>query len=218
MTCVTISGLTHIDDIVMCAQAGADRLGFLVEHPLPGPWNLSREEAGLLMGAAAGRALRVAVVGGDCDTIGDILDVCRPDIVQLHGDEPPDTVAAIATRGDVRVIKTLRLPASTAAGQAEALVAEARIFIDAGADEILLDVAMDPADAAVDWQLAAAIAARIDAPVILSGGLRARTVAHAQRTVRPWGVDVSTGVEGEGRRKSVSLVHAFIAAAQGDDT
>lgn len=216
MTCLTISGLTHIDDIVMCAQAGADRLGFVVEHPVAGPWNLSREEAGLLMGAAAGRAKCVAVVGGDCDTIGDILDVCRPDIVQLHADEPPTTVAAIARRGDTRVIKALRIHAPAPPGQVEALAAEARMFIDAGADEIMLDVATDPA-AALDWQHAAAVAAMIDAPVILSGGLRAHNVAQALRSVDPWGVDVTAGVEGEGRRKSVPMVHAFIAALHGAD-
>jgi phosphoribosylanthranilate isomerase len=216
MTCLTISGLTHVDDIVMCAQAGADRLGFVVEHPVAGPWNLSREEAGLLMGAAAGRAMRIAVVGGECETIGDILDVCRPDIVQLHGDEPPTTVAAIASR-DVRVIKVIAIPSSAPPGQAEALAAEARMFIDAGADEIMLDVVPALVTAAAEWQLAAAVAAQIHAPVILSGGLRAHNVVQALRAVGPWGVDVTAGVEGDGRRKSVPMVHAFIAAVHDAD-
>jgi len=219
MTCITICGLTHIDDIVMCAQAGADRLGFVIESPMPVPWNLSREEAGLLIDAAAGRALRVAVVGGDVDAVGDILDVCRPDIVQLDGDAPAATVAAIAERGDVRVIKTMRIPAFAPADHADALATEAGMFIASGADEILLDAVADahPTGAPVTWELAAAVATQLDAPVILAGGLRAENVVTALRAVHPWGVDVITGVDGEHNRKSVPRVHAFVAAVHGAD-
>ncbi|MDR1999362.1 MAG: hypothetical protein LBQ06_05405, partial [Frankiaceae bacterium] len=173
MTLVKICGLTHPDDVGAAIEAGAERLGFVIDYPLPVPWNLSIARAGELMALAAGPE-RVAVVGGDAEPIIRIIGETGAEVVQLHGDEPPAVVEAVARTG-VRVIKALRAEAGRSAGDAADWICLARSFLDAGAREILLDsrTADRPAGtgAAFDWTIARAVAAALPAPVILDGGL-----------------------------------------------
>lgn len=218
MTLVKVCGLTHAEDVDAAVRAGADRLGFVVEYPLPVPWNLSMDAARELMARVPDHVATVAVAGGNADTLIEILRRTQPTMIQLHADEPPDVVEAVAATG-TPVLKALRANTGEPIGSADRWITAAERFVAAGASEILLDShsAERPAGTghAFDWKIAAAVVAAIDVPVVLAGGLTPDNVADAVRTVNPGCVDVITGVSTDGDRKDFALMQAFAQAAKG---
>lgn len=216
MTLVKICGLTHAEDVDLCIAAGVARFGVVVEYPVDVPWNLTRDAARALMQRVPADRVAVAVVGGDAGHILALVRHLRPTMVQLHGDEPPQVVAAVAAEG-VPVIKAIRVFSDGPPVSAEALIAAAAEAVAAGAAEILLDAANAERPAGtgqrLDWALAAQVAHALPVPLILAGGLTPQNVADAVAAVRPDGVDVITGVETSGHRKSAARVRAFTRAA-----
>jgi phosphoribosylanthranilate isomerase len=142
----------------------------------------------------------------------EIVDATGIDVLQLSGDESPDVVGEAAQLAPV--IKALRFPAGT--GPQEALsVVRAYTAPRLGERLRLLVDAYHPGlyggtGSHSDWALASTLAERED--LILAGGLTPANVARAMREVAPWGVDVSSGVEREGR-KDRHLIEEFINAA-----
>ncbi len=141
--------------------------------------------------------------------------------MQLHRDEPPETVAAVkaAVGPAVDVVRAVRIPVRDT-GTVEHWAGIARTFLDAGADRILLDskTAAMPAGTGqpVDWSVAAGVVATLGGSVVLAGGLTPENVAAAVTQVRPWGVDVISGIESPEHRKVPERVRAFVAAARGE--
>jgi phosphoribosylanthranilate isomerase len=213
---VKICGLTHPDDVRAAVDAGADRLGFVIDYPLAVPWQLDVPRALALM-ELSGECERVAVVGGDADAIIRIVGETGVDLAQLHGDEPPAVVAAVARTG-VRVVKALRAEVGRPVGEPGDWVALARTFVDAGAAEILLDSRSADRPAGTgevfNWDVARAVAETLEVPVILAGGLHPGNVAEALATARPAGVDVISGVAGVADRKDPVLLRAFVDAVR----
>jgi phosphoribosylanthranilate isomerase len=153
------------------------------------------------------RPLTVGVfAGNNPDEINEIVDECGIDLIQLSGGEPW-SACLLANR---QVIKALHVAGGdTAAG--------ALGRIEAGlAMAVMLDRADDAAfggtGQALDWRVAGEIAAAM--PVWLAGGLSPENVVEAVKTVHPWCVDVSSGVETDGV-KDIKKIRAFIAAAKG---
>ena len=218
VTRVKLCGLTSEADVALCAGAGADALGFVVEYPLPVPWTLDRRRAAELMRGAPPFATRVAVVGGDAATILAIAEATMPDVLQLHLDEDEATVTAVKERlPGTQVVKAIRIRAGETPPAAE-VTAAARRFVAAGADAILLDSKTEGRAAGtgipVDWALARDVAAALGAPLVLAGGLTPENVGEAIRTVRPHAVDVISSVEDGEHRKVPARVAAFVAAAR----
>ena len=218
MTRVKLCGLTSEADVALCAEAGADALGFVVEYPLPVPWTLPRRRAAELMREVPPFATRVAVVGGDASTILAIAETTQPDVLQLHLDEDEATVTAVKARAaGTQVVKAIRIRAGETPAAADVLAA-ARRFVDAGADAILLDSKTEGRAAGtgipVDWELARDVAAGLGAPLVLAGGLNPENVLHAIETVRPHAVDVISAVEDDEHRKVPERVAAFVAAVR----
>jgi phosphoribosylanthranilate isomerase len=218
MTRVKTCGITCEDDADLCLAAGADALGFVVEYPEPTPWTLTRMRARALVDRVRNAAECVAVVGGDADQVVAWVDAVEPHAVQLHGDELPATVAEIATRlhgSGITVVKAVRIPVGDQQGAAHWL-ARARQFIDAGAARILIDsrTATKPAGTgvAVARALAREFVARLEVPVVLAGGLTSTAVGEVVRSVRPWAVDVISGIEDDRHRKVPVLVRDFVNA------
>lgn len=217
---VKLCGLTCEADVALCADAGADALGFVVEYPLPVPWTLDRARAAELMRGVSPFATRVAVVGGDTATLLAIAEATEPDALQLHLDEDEATISAVkdglAGTG-TRIVKAIRIRAGETP-PADEVVATARRFVDAGADAILLDSKTEGRAAGtgipVDWELAREVAAGLGAPLVLAGGLNPENVAGAIETVRPHAVDVISAVEDAEHRKVPERVSAFVAAAR----
>lgn len=225
---VKICGLRRIEDAHAAVQAGADFLGFVLA---PGsPRTITPEELALLRRAIDLGNTRVVGVVRDqpAEWINDVVRSCGLDYVQLHGHEPRDFAAALAVPA-LRVSHVRAAAARTESARPAAHLdprtdygALAPAILPPNVFAILLD-AQDAAGRSGGLGLqpdAAAVAAAQAAlppgtPVFLSGGLTPGNVADAVRRVRPFAVDVSSGVESAPGVKDAARIAAFIAAAKG---
>jgi phosphoribosylanthranilate isomerase len=210
---VKICGLSTRETLEAALDAGADMVGF-VFFP-PSPRHLSLETARLLGCLVNRRALKVALsVDADDGTLRSIVEALKPDILQLHGHETVDRVAAIKAMFGLEVMKALPVEKAT---DLAALPAHA-----AAADRILFDArppkgATRPGGlgAVFDWRLLENLALKL--PFMVSGGLHADNVAEAVRITRAGGVDVSSGVERAPGVKDIEMIKKFIRAARASE-
>lgn len=201
MVQVKICGLTSVRDAVQCVEAGADAIGLNFWPRSPRCLDVSGARA--IAQAVGDRAELVGVfVDFTLEQIRRILTETHIQWAQLHGQEPPEMVAAL-------------LPyAYKALGVRDASVVDlARTY---PGEHLLLDASVPGVPGGTgrtfDWRIAAQIAR--ERKLTLAGGLRSDNVADAIRAVRPHRVDVASGVEKSPGRKDLSLVHAFIAAVK----
>jgi phosphoribosylanthranilate isomerase len=207
MTWIKICGLRAPEDAAVAAAAGVDAIGLVFYPPSPRYLRLAEAQAicRLLHGSGI---LRVGVfVDERPEVVRAVAAACPLDMVQLHGAESPEEVAALG----LPAIKSLavRSPASLVALPAYAAVAR-YLHLDAYVPGGLPGGNGQP----FAWELAAEPARRY--PVILAGGLTPENVGAAIAAVRPFGVDVSSGVERAGR-KDHALMRAFVAAVREAD-
>ena len=202
-TRVKICGITRMADARAAAQAGADAIG-LVFYP-PSPRFLSIERARELRDALPPFVQTVALfVNADAAQIAQVIGRVHPAMLQFHGDETPQFCAqfglpyvkACRVKKGISALEYLRPFSSAAAWLFDSHVPEY-----GGVGE------------SFDWSLVPAT----DKPVILSGGLSAANVGAAIRRVKPWGVDVSSGVESAKGLKDAAKIAAFIAEVRNAD-
>jgi phosphoribosylanthranilate isomerase len=207
---VKICGLSTPEALDAALEAGADMVGF-VFFP-PSPRNVSFSAARVLGARAQGRAKKVALSVDADDTLLDaIVEALRPDILQLHGKEPPARVTAIKERYGLPVMKAIAV-------EAKGDLAAAAAYLGV-ADRLLFD-AHAPRDATrpgglgrtFDWRLLEKTDLRL--PFMLSGGLDARNVAEALRITNAPGVDVSSGVERAPGEKDPDKICGFVRTAR----
>lgn len=207
MTAIKICGVTSVADATMCIEAGADALGV---NFWPGTARCCAVETARDIAAAVGD--RVELVGVFVDATVEYIRRTLADTgiswAQLHGDEPPEAVRALLPHA----YKALRV------GGARVLE-ETRRYPGA---HLLLDafVRGQPGGTgrAFDWSLAEEVAR--ERWLTLAGGLTPDNVAQAIRRVRPYRVDVASGVEASPGIKDATKVRAFVAAvraAEGGD-
>ena len=195
---VKICGITSEEDGLLAVAMGADAVGFLFA---PSPRRVSPSTAAEISRRLPPEILTVGVFRNeDPRTVVDIANRARLRAVQLHGHESPEETRRVREQVG-RVIKAFR------AGSDE--LEQAR---DYGADIILVDADRPGSGRIFDWALAERAAGSL--PVMVAGGLNPGNVAAAIAKTRPWGVDVSTGVESSPGRKDPLLVRDFIAAAR----
>jgi phosphoribosylanthranilate isomerase len=206
---IKICGIKTLDMLETTIAAGADMVGFM--HFQRSPRHVSIEEVATLISAARGRIETcVVLVNPDNSCVAEVAAL-GPDWIQLHGPETPHRVEAVRAEAGVEIMKALPI------GSVED-IAHVAGFADI-ADRILLD-AKPPKGAdrpgglgeTFDWALLESLDPSI--PFMLSGGLTPDTVAAAIRTVRPMGVDVSSGVETAPGVKDKDLIEAFIRNAR----
>jgi len=199
MVRVKICGLTCLEDALTAARLGADALGFVLA---PSPRRVSPEQVREIVKALPPLVLTVGVfVDEKPDRIKEVKNFCGLDAIQLHGEESEEFVAALGGR----VIKALKVngPLSSWVGAYPAAA-------------LLLD-AYRPGRAGgtgrtFDWDLAVDLARQ--RPIILAGGLTPENVVQAVAAVRPYAVDVSSGVEIEPGRKNYEKLENFIHRAK----
>jgi len=206
---VKICGITRPDWARTAAEAGADAIGLIFAES---PRRIDVETARAIVDALPPWVAPVGVfVDSPADRVRGLAERLRLAAVQLHGAEPPETLAAL---GDVKVIKAFGVGS-------EADVAAARRWRDeaerAGRtpDAYLVDARVPGGPAGgtgqpADWVLAARMQADGFAPLILAGGLGPANVDEAIRAVRPWGVESSSGTETAPGEKSPEKIRAFI--------
>jgi phosphoribosylanthranilate isomerase len=208
---VKICGVNDPESFRTACEAGADFVGF-VFYP-PSPRAISPDAAAALSALHAGGPARVGLfVDPDDDALATVLRVARLDVVQLHGDEAPQRVAAIRARFGVRVMKAIGV-----ATRAEAKDAIARF--GAVADLLMFDAKPPPGATLpggnavpIDWSVLRGL--DVPVPWLLAGGLTPANVAEAITVSGAPGVDVSSGVERARGVKDPALIRAFIAAAR----
>jgi phosphoribosylanthranilate isomerase len=207
---VKICGLTRPDDVDAAAKAGASYLGF-VFFP-KSPRHLELDQARALAQSVPPGLCRVAlVVDADDATLDQLLANVPVDMVQLHGHESPDRVAAIRARHGLPVMKALGVADATDLPQLDQY---AKV-----ADQLLVD-AKPPRGAdlpggnglSFDWRLIAG--RRWSVPWMLAGGLTPDNVADAIRLTGARQVDVSSGVEAMPGLKDPARIAKFVRAAQ----
>jgi phosphoribosylanthranilate isomerase len=206
---IKICGIRTLPILETAIEAGADMVGFM--HFPRSPRHVDIDTLGSLISAARGRAETTVVLVNPDNTLVAQVAALGPDWLQLHGPESPRRVEAIRAEAGLTVIKALPI------GGAEDVAAVAG-YADI-ADRLLLD-AKPPKQAerpgghgiVFDWTLLGALDPGVS--FMLSGGLTPDNVGEAVKTVRPFGVDVSSGVETAPGEKDAGLVRAFIAAAR----
>lgn len=207
---VKICGLTESSDIPAAIHAGARYVGFVFFAK--SPRNLALQDAAFMARSVPEGICKVALtVDADDTALDHLLDAVPIDMLQLHGSESPERVAAIQDRFGLPVMKAVGVADE---GDLDALAEYLRV-----ADQILVD-AKPPRDAelpggnglAFDWRLIAG--RRWPVPWMLAGGLTPENVAEAIRMTGARQVDVSSGVESAPGVKDPEKIRAFVAAAQ----
>jgi phosphoribosylanthranilate isomerase len=212
---VKICGVTSADDARLAAVCGADAVGVLVGQRHPSTDFVSSNEAAAIL-AALPPFVTAALVTHEYDpaAVADAIAVVRPNVVQIHSEMPPTDCAELRNRfGGIRIIKSYHVTGPEA-------VDYGRRYVDA-VDGFVLD-SLNPATGQVggtglthDWNFSAAIVRRYRLPVMLAGGLTPANVAAAVAVVRPFGVDVNSGVKGAiGGRKDPGKMREFIVRAK----
>ena len=203
---VKICGITTLADARAAIAAGADALGFVF---VPGtPRFIAPDLAGEIVRELPPFIARVGLfVDAETRTVAEALVRSGMDTLQFHGEETPDLVRQF--RRAVKVMKAFRV-------RGEETLMRLPAYADA-VDAILLDAYVAGAHggtgAQFDWNLA--VQARdLGRPLVLAGGLTPANVAEAVRTVRPYGVDVSSGVESAPGRKDPAKLAEFVRAAK----
>lgn len=207
---IKICGLSTREALDAALDAGAGMVGF--NFFPPSPRYVAPADARPLADRAKGRVGVVALAVDPDDAMVDVIVAAiMPDVIQLHGRETPERVAAVRDRTGVPVMKAMPI------GDAADLAAAARYA--SAADMLLLD-ARPPKGAllpggngvAFDWRILEGFAAPM--PYLLGGGLSPTNVADAIAVSGAPGVDVSSGVESAPGKKEPDLIRAFIAAAR----
>lgn len=199
---VKMCGMMRADDTAAAVAVGADALGFVF-------WPKSPR----VMTAAAVRAIardvpafipRVGVfVNVTPDDVGEIVDEAELTAAQLHGTEAVEAFEALG----VPRLKAVTLSSRASVEEAAALPPHVLVLVDA-----IDTVRLGGTGTVADWSLAASLAAR--RPIVLAGGLNAENVGDAIASVKPWGVDVSSGIERSPGVKDVARMRAFVAAVR----
>lgn len=206
-TRIKICGITREEDLDAAVAAGADALGFVFYAQ--SPRHVSPQRAARLVARVPAFVKTVGLfVNESADVVAEVLKEVPLDLLQFHGDEHAGYCAAFRHPW----IKAARVKPGFD------LLEYARCFAGApGVAGLLLDAHVEGfggGGQAFDWAL---IPPSLPLPVILSGGLNPGNVGEAIRRVRPWAVDVSSGVERAKGIKDMRKISEFIAGVQDAD-
>jgi len=205
MTRVKVCGITTGDDRDAAAAAGADALGFVVDVPKDTDRELDPARAAELIADVPPFVTTVLVtMPDDADRAVELYERTGADVVQLHNDLSPEAVETVADATGARVLKAIAANVDESnryAEVADALLVDSRDSTGAGGTG-------EPHD----WATTRAIRESVDVPVVVAGGLTPDNVAEAVRTVEPYAVDVSSGVERREGRKDPDAVASFVEA------
>lgn len=221
---VKICGITNLEDALAAAEAGADMLGFIFYPPSKRSIDIAtaQEITAILRQREAPPTLVGVFVNETAATMAHILDTCQLDLAQLSGEEVPKLVGDDNSPIYGRCYKALR-PTSFAEAEADAEWYLPPAFSDNPPQRrpdqpaLLIDsyhpTLRGGTGETGDWTLSAKLAKSIP-HLMLAGGLNAENVTEAVQAVRPYAVDVASGVEASPGRKDHEQVKRFIERAK----
>ena len=199
---VKICGITNVTDGLVAAEAGADMIGLMFYDK--SPRHISLATAVEISRALPPHVQRVGVfVNPDAAQVMEAIAACGLNLLQFHGDETSD----FCTQFGLMSVKALRV-------QNEESIA---VLENYHTDAYLLDAhsksSLGGTGEKFNWELAIE-AQKFGKPIFLAGGLKPENVADAVRQVRPFAVDVSSGVESAPGKKDAAKVRAFIKSTR----
>jgi phosphoribosylanthranilate isomerase len=201
VTRIKICGVTSVADARLCVEAGASAIG--VNFVPSSPRCIDAAVARAIVEAVGPSTLVVGVVADlPLDAMRQLRDETGVGCLQLHGDEPAQDLFALLPHA----YKALRVASAADVARAEAMPGD-YVLVDAK-----VDGALGGTGQVFDWTLVLELAKR--RRVVLAGGLTPANVARAVRTVRPWCVDVASGVESAPGVKDRGKVLAFLDAVR----
>lgn len=201
-TRVKICGITSVADGLAAAEAGADMIGLMFYDQ--SPRCLTLPQAVEISRALPPFVLRVGVfVNPDEDFVRRAITECGLSLLQFHGDEPSD----FCTQFGVMSVKALRVR------DADSLLQLEHFHTDAFLLDAYSKAGLGGTGEKFNWNLAIE-AQNFGKPIFLAGGLTPENVADAVKKVKPFAVDVSSGVESAPGKKDAAKVRAFIQAVR----
>ncbi len=201
MTRIKICGTTNLDDALIAVEAGADALGFIFVPNTPR--YLHPDEAAKIIEELPPFITTVGLfVNAEQKEIDTIANNCSLDAIQLHGEEPPELCVTL----NRRVVKAFRVKDESSLSRLHDYHVRAYLL------DTYVKGTMGGTGKVFDWNLA--VKAKQYGRIILAGGLNPHNIASAILRVRPYGVDVSSGVEASPGRKDPAKVKAFIGAVR----
>jgi phosphoribosylanthranilate isomerase len=208
---IKICGLTRVDDALACIDAGADWIG-LNFHPRS-PRYLESGRAAEILDALPRRSQAVGLfVDRPADEVATLCERLGVGAVQLHGEEPPSDLMVLS---HLLIVRAFRLGAASDVRRMTDYLARAE-QLGRGPDAVLVD-ALVPGQAG-GTGMAIADELLVSLPhlprIILAGGLTPESVGERLRLVRPWMVDVASGVESSPGRKDPDKIRRFIDAVR----
>jgi phosphoribosylanthranilate isomerase len=200
---VKICGITNLADGLGAVEAGADALGFVFYER--SPRQVSLQEAAAIIHQLPSFVIKVGLfVNAPEETVFRAIGECGLSLLQFHGDEPP----RYCLQFGLMSMKAFRIR------DAASLEALPNYPTDAWLLDGYVPGKVGGAGETFNWDLAVE-AQRWGRPIFLAGGLTPENVAEAVRRVRPFAVDVSSGVEAAPGKKDLAKVKAFVQAAKG---
>ncbi len=204
MVKVKICGITNLEDALMAVEVGADALGFVFYRK--SPRHIFPEQAAAIIRRLPPFVQTVGLfVNEESGIVNETADLCGLDIVQLHGEETPEFCRAV----NRRIIKAFRVRDMTSLDDIKSYPVAA-CLLDAWSP-----AAHGGTGKTFNWDIAAAAA--VSERIILAGGLTPENVARAVQKVRPYAVDVSSGVESEPGKKDADLIRRFFSSLRSQD-
>ena len=200
---VKICGITSVEDAQAVVLAGADAVGLMFYEG--SPRHIALEQAKAIVDSLSNTIVRVGVfVNSEESFVRQAMEICTLNMLQFHGDETPEYCA----RFEIMTLKAIRVSDESSLKEMERYSADG-FLLDAFSENSL-----GGTGETFNWELAKR-ATKSGRPIFLAGGLTSENVAEAVKAVRPFAVDVSSGVESEPGKKDAAKVRAFVAAAKG---
>jgi len=222
MTRVKICGLMNLKDVNLCVQAGVHMLGFIVDYPIPVPWNLTRSEAKELIHQVPPFISTCVVTGGTVEKVLNLVNETCPNVVQLHYEETLQEVKELAHQFKLRGIKTIKALRIDSNRNCDFEITDpavaARELNKTGIAAILVDsyTTSMPGGTGVNVDLLTfrRVQQESHLPVILADGLSQTNILALIHETHPYAVDVLTGVEERPGHKDARKIQRFMQSVQ----
>lgn len=210
---IKICGNHQLDAIKMVEEAKPDYMGFVVNCPASPRSNSASELVQKTFNLKVPYVF--LFVNEKIENILSLVVECKPFAIQLHGEETKETVKELRQKCQhVEIWKAIHLPQETNKIDAQHYLSIMNEYGKAGCDLFVLDSFSKNhhggSGVTHDWTLSAILVKQTAKPILLAGGLHPRNVQEAIRIVKPFGVDVSSGVEIIKGKKDPDLIREFI--------